>query len=301
MVDNLSVIVVTYNEENNMQDCIDSIRQVTDKLFVVDSFSTDKTVEILEQNGVRYASHEYITYADKRNWSQENNPYQTEWVMHLDADERVSDQMLRWFNSAFSEVGNSFDGVMFARKPFFMGRFLKHGGMYPIYTARLFKAAKGFCERKAYDQHFVVDGPVKVTKIDIENDVTPNLTKFINTHNEFSKYEAAEIALKMSDKGDVKVNFFGNPVERRRWLKNRIFYNMPLFVRSFLYFNYRYFFQLGFLDGKEGFIFFVLQSFWFRFLVDAKVYELQKKSRKKQQTILETIITEYGEKYANIK
>jgi len=299
MIENMSVIIVTYNEENNIQECINSIKQITNKIFVVDSFSNDNTIKILKENNIQYTSYEYKTYADKRNWSQNNNPYNTEWVMHLDADERISNKMLYWFNNEFIKISKLYDGVMFARKPIFLGRFLRFGGMYPIYTARLFKKEKGFCEKKAYDQHFVVNGKIKVTKIDIENDITPNLTKFINTHNEYSKYEAAEIAMNLSQRGEVKTNFFGNPVERKRWLKNKIFYNMPIFTRSFLYFIYRYIFQLGFLEGKEGFIFFTLQSFWFRFLIDAKVYEIQKKSKKEGLSIAEVIKNEYGIKYAN--
>ena len=294
MINDISVIIVTYNEESNIQTCLDSIKKITDKIFVVDSFSEDKTIDILKQNQIKYSSYEYKTYSDKRNWSQKNNPYDTSWVMHLDADERVSDQMVDWFNTEFDKIKECNDGVMFTRKPIFMGRFLKHGSMYPAYTARLFKKEKGFCEHKAYDQHFVVNGKIVVAKIDIVNDIAKNLTKFISTHNEYSKYEAAEIAMSLSQRGSVKNDLFGNPVERKRWLKNKIFHNTPLFLRSFLYFFYRYIIQLGFLDGKEGFIFFVLQSFWFRFLVDAKVYELNKKVKESGDSIEDVVMKEYG-------
>ena len=296
-IENLTVIVVTYNEENNIKDCIDSAKRITNKILVVDSFSTDETVKIVRSNDVELLSYEYISYADKRNWAQNNNPYETEWVFHMDADERISDEMFVWFKDDFDWISKKYDGVMFTRKSIFMGKFLKYGGMYPTYTARLFNTSTGHCEDKAYDQHFVVDGTVRVEKLDILNDITPSLGKFIDTHNLYSNYEASEIALNLSHKGAVKKRLFkGNPVERRRWLKSNIYYSAPLFMRPFFYFIYRYFIRLGFLDGKEGFIFYVLQSFWFRFLVDSKVYEMRKRSNNDLDKLKNIVRIEYGVK-----
>ncbi|HEY9123427.1 MAG TPA: glycosyltransferase family 2 protein [Bacteroidales bacterium] len=280
LIEDLSIIIVTFNEENNIRECVESGLRITKKIFVVDSFSTDKTIEILDSMGIAHTSHPYITYAKKRNWAQENNPYQTEWVLHIDADERINDDMYNWFQTSFFKLKDEYDGFLFSRKPIFMGKFLKHGGVYPTYTPRLFKTQKGHCEDKAYDQHFVVEGKVAtIKKVEILNDVTPSINKFIDTHNFFSNYEAREI-YSGGAQGEVKPKLLGNPLERRRWLKRNIFERAPLFSRAFLYFFYRYFIRLGFLDGKEGFIFHVLQGFWFRFLIDAKVYELKKQQQK---------------------
>jgi hypothetical protein len=114
-------------------------------------------------------------------------------------------------------------------------------------------------------------------KNDIIEENKIDLTEWINRHNRWASDEAVEFLSENRGAGEVQGKLFGSPIERKRWLKGRIFYHSPLFIRSFLYFIYRYFLRLGFLDGKEGLIFHFLQGFWFRFLVDAKIYEVKRK------------------------
>lgn len=278
MIDDLTVIIITYNEEANIRECIESINGVTNNIFVVDSFSNDATKEILNDMDVRYAEYEFITYAHKRNWAQKNNPFKTKWVMHLDADERFTPELTAWFVNEFSEKKKITDGFLFSRKVIFMNKWIKHGGQYPNYHARLFREHLGHCENKDYDQHFVIDSNriTVVPRADIINNVVTDLDDFITSHNRWATKEAKEIFSNHGlSVGEVKANILGNPMQRQRWLKHNIFEKFPLFIRSFLYFSYKYFLRLGFLDGKEGLIFFVLQTFWFRFLVDAKVFEMK--------------------------
>ena len=276
MVQDITIVVLTFNEENNIRTLVESVMSVTRNIFAVDSYSTDGTLAILDEMKIKYKQHAFEDYSLQRNWAQSNNPFSTEWVLHLDADEPITLELAQWMLNDFAVEKNNMDGFMFSRKTIFMGKWIKYGGQYPNYHLRLYRAGKGRCERKAYDQHFVVDGAVKkIVNADIINTVATNLDEFVTSHNHWAKKEALEIFTASTlDNGDVMPLFFGNPIERKRWLKLNIFERTPLFLRSFLYFIYRYFVLLGFLHGKTGLVFFVLQSFWFRFLVDAKVFEM---------------------------
>jgi glycosyltransferase involved in cell wall biosynthesis len=278
MIDDITVIIITFQEESNIEECINSVKNVTNNIFVVDSFSTDNTQNILKKMNVNFCEHEFVSYANKRNWAQENNPFNTPWVFHLDADERFTPELERWLLSEFPKEKIKADGFMFSRKTVFMDKWIKYGDHYPNFHLNFFKSNLGYVEEKAYDNHFVVKGnnTISIKNADIVNLVANSIDELILSHNKWATIEAQEIVHGI-EKGEVEVKLFGNPIERRRWLKTKIFQKSPIFLRSFLYFNYRYFLKLGFLDGKEGIVFHFLQGFWFRFLVDAKVLEMQKK------------------------
>jgi glycosyltransferase involved in cell wall biosynthesis len=274
MLENLTCIILTFNEEKNISTVLNSIQGLTKNIFVVDSFSTDRTLQILEEMQITYTQHAFENYSKPRNGAQDNTPLRTDGVWHLEADEPVTPELRSWIKNDFEMESENSDGFMFSRKTIFMDRWIKHGGQYPNFHLRLFKVLCGSCERKAYDQHFLVEGRVKkISNADIINTVSSNLDDFIIAHNRWAAKEAFEI-YDGANVDSLSPKLFGNPIERRRWLKQNIFEKSPLFIRSFLYFFYRYFIRLGFLDGKPGLIFFVLQTFWFRFLIDAKVYEL---------------------------
>jgi glycosyltransferase involved in cell wall biosynthesis len=277
MLDDLTVIIITYQEEKNIAACINSVKKVTNNIFVVDSFSTDETQNILTNMDVTFCEHAFITYADKRNWAQNNNPFKTPWVFHLDADERFTPELAQWLINNFPSEKVKTDGFMFSRKTVFMDKWIRYGDHYPNFHLNLFKSDLGYVEDKAYDNHFVVKGnnTLTIRNADIINIVANSIDQLILSHNKYAKIEAKELVFGV-EKGEVEAKLFSNPIERRRWLKVNIFQRNPMFLRSFLYFIYRYFLKLGFLDGKEGLVFHVLQGFWFRFLIDAKVLEIKK-------------------------
>jgi len=164
-----------------------------------------------------------------------------------------------------------------SRKTIFMGKWIKYGGHYPTYHAVIFKKGKGFCENKLYDQHFKVNGDVIKLKGDIIDLITESLSTFTLRHDKWSNLEAVErFNNQHTNEAIIKGSLTdGNPIAKRRYVKN-IYERFPLFVRPMIYFFIRYFLRLGFLDGKRGLIFHFLQCFWFRFLIDAKIYELRK-------------------------
>lgn len=281
MISELTVVVLTYNEEANIEACLDSLAPVQAPVFVVDSFSTDRTLAIIAARGIPYVQHAFKNYAAQRNWAQKNLPEPTEWVLQIDAGETLTPEMARWINESFDPRLVDIDGYMFARRAIFLGRWIKHGGYHPIFHLRLYRRDLGHCENKVYDQHFVVDGKTAraAEGADLEDGVMSSLRDFTVSHARWAVFEAVESILAEGDKGEVEARFFGNPIERTRWLKSRVFQRSPLFIRSFLYLFHRYIIKLGFLDGKEGLIFHFLQGFWFRFLVDSTIFEIKREMR----------------------
>ncbi len=276
----LTIIILTFNEEDNLPACLDSIKDIRANRFVVDSYSTDSTLDILEAWNIPYVQRPFRNYSAQRNWAQANYPFQSEWVLHLDAGECATPQFVDWINNEFNPNDTSIDGYLIARRAIFMGRWIKYGGYHPIYQLRLTRKGTASCEAKAYDQHFISTGNVQTTPkdADLEDGVMSNIRDFTVKHARWAVYEAAETIYKANkeENGTLKANLFGNPIERRRWFKRNVFQQTPLFVRSVFYFIYRYFFKLGFLDGKEGLVFHGLQGFWFRFLIDTVIMEIQK-------------------------
>ena len=268
----LSVIILSFNEETNLPACLDSLAGLHCSVFVLDSFSTDRTPQIAQDRGVSFHQHVFENYAVQRNWSQANLPIGTPWILHLDADERLTPELVAEINSLLEAPPGGIDGFLFRKRTIFMGKWIRHGGHYPSYHLRLFRARAGRCEDRLYDQHFMVDGRVKKLNNDYLDIVASSLSNWTLRHARWAQMEAREMLVIQREGKQVDPDLMGTAIERRRWLRNS-YGRGPLFVRAFLYGFYRYFFRLGFLDGKEGLVFHILQGFWFRFLVDSLIFE----------------------------
>jgi glycosyltransferase involved in cell wall biosynthesis len=273
----ITSIILTYNEELNLRDCLKSVEDISSHIIVVDSGSTDKTISIAEEFGCEIIKHPFENYSQQRNWALNNCKIATEWVLNLDADHRLTPELREELRRIFSDnIPSSINGFLTSRRTIFMGKWIRYGGHYPTYHAVLFRKNKGFCELKNYDQHFKVEGGTLKLKGDVIDVITDSLFNFTSRHNKWSNLEAHYQISKISDNNSlIKSDFTGTPIQKRRYLKS-VYEKFPLFVRPFLYFIIRYFLRLGFLDGTKGLIFHFLQGFWFRFLIDAKVYELKK-------------------------
>lgn len=278
----ISVIVLTYNEEANIGPCLDSIVSWANEVFVVDSDSTDRTVEIATQYQARIFQHPFETYSRKRNWAQANLPIANEWICHIDADERVSPAMVAKLRQCFGEtpLDQRINGLVVRRLIVFEGREIRHGGIYPSYTCRIFKRQCGRCEDREYDQHFLVDGDTLKLEVDLLEITATSLFLWTARHNQWAQLEAGQLVSgsREPQPRSVQPRLVGTPIERRRWLRYHLYGNSPPFFRAFLYFISRYVLRGGFLDGIPGLIYHVLHGFWFRFYVDACCYELRKKT-----------------------
>jgi glycosyltransferase involved in cell wall biosynthesis len=269
---NLSVIILSFNSEITIEQTIRSVLPLSDDIHVVDSYSSDSTRAIARKCGASVVKRQFTNYADQRNWAIDNLLIKYEWELHLDADEMVSsklrDQLLALKRGAeFTGV----NGYCIPRLVYFKGRAIRHGGMFPIWHMRLFRHGFGRCEEREYDQHFVVEYPTAKLQGWFIDDIRMPLSEWISRHNRWSDAEVFEL-LRKDHKTGVQAKLWGNPLERKRSFKN-LYERLPPFYRAWLLFLYRYVFRAGFLDGKEGFIFFFLQTLWFRLLIDAKLLE----------------------------
>jgi glycosyltransferase involved in cell wall biosynthesis len=270
----LSVVILTLNEEHNLPDCLASLTGLDCDVFVIDSGSTDRTIEIALNEGARVASHPFENYSAQRNWAQDQLPDSARWVLHLDADERLTPQLVEEIRHLLTEDPPA-DGFLLRKRTVFMERWIKHGGHYPSYHLRLFRKSKGFCEERLYDQHFLVSGTVRTLKHDYIDVVCSDLTTWVRRHVRWADLEARQMLSESQGDNAVKAAAFGSQIQRKRWLR-QLYGRAPRFIRPFFYFAYRYLFRLGFLDGKEGLIFHFLQGCWFRFLIDARIDEIQR-------------------------
>jgi len=278
----LSIIILTLNEELNLPECLASIRTLSADIFVIDSGSTDSTRELARASGCHVYEHPFENYAVQRNWALDNLPIKTEWILCLDADERLMPELAAEIVVVLSCEEQEYAGFLINKRSFFLGKWLRYGGQYPSYHLRLFRRGLGRCENRLYDQHFVVNGKLGKLNCDYVDIIATGLTEWTARHNRWATMEALESLnqLNQIDQNKdyvVKPRLFGNPIERKRFFRNKVYQKFPLFVRPFLFWSYGYIFRLGFLDGTAGLIFHTLQRFWFRFLVDAKLYELKRR------------------------
>ena len=271
-----SVILLSFNSEATLAATLTSARRVSDEIFVVDSFSSDGTVEVARSLGAVVVQHAFEHYGAQRNWAIDHLPITNKWQLHLDADEWMNDRLVAAIEALPDEPEHS--GYFLPRYLRFLGRILRHGGMSPTWHLRLFRTGVGRCENRKYDQHFLLSsGTSGRLPGEMIDDIRMPLTEWTARHNRWADGEVAELDSELTE-GRLKPDARGNPAERKRYLRGK--YNrMPLFIRSFVLFAYRYFVRLGILDGTQGLIFWFLQSCWFRFLVDAKIWEKRHAAR----------------------
>lgn len=265
----ITVIIMTKNEEKNIEKCICSAEQIASRILVIDSGSTDKTLDLAEKCGAETIFHEWPGHAKQFNWALDNCNISTEWVFRLDADERISESLAKEILVKLSDQASSnVDGYEMRWRIYFMNKWIRHGGTHKPYFLRLFRYGKGRVEEKLMDEHIIVHGKVMKMKHDLIHYDYKGLDSWLNKHIWYSQLEQEMYKTQLELKE-------GNKAQKK---KRAIYYCLPIFFRAKLYFWYRYFVLFGFLDGKEGKIFLFLQAYWYRFLVDAKIYEQSKEN-----------------------
>lgn len=289
MVD-LTVLILTKNEELNLRKCIESFKYIAKRFVIVDSGSTDDTELLckeldseLKNHGVSldFYYHKWVSYADQFNWGLENTNINTMWTMRMDADEEILPDLAEEINAKLDNLQPPINGIIIRRRLIFMGRWIKHGGRYPELLLRIFRTGYGSCEMKIMDEHIILSGGETVT---FDHDLVDNNQKDLEwwtaKHNWYSNREVLDHQISLE--GDQLAETGGSSTQAKvkRMIKNSGYYKLPKFFRAHLYFIYRYWIRLGFLDGPEGKIFHFLQAYWYRFLVDAKMYQCEKNNVK---------------------
>ncbi len=265
----LTVIVPTYNEEINLQKCLKSLIKLAATIYVVDSGSNDKTTEIAKAFGAKVVDGRWNSFSEKLNWSIDNLPIDTPWVMRVDADEHLTDDLIDEIGITLPNVLPGVTAFEIKRRMAFLGRWIRHGGIYPSWQVRLWRTGKARFEMRNLDEHMLIEGEVGRLTNDFVDENLKGLAIWIDKHNVYSDREKEEIL-------QCRTGNWGNlqgQARIKRILKEGVYYRFPLFVRPLLYWIWRYFFRLGFLDGRPGLIYHFLQGFWYRFLIDAKIFE----------------------------
>ncbi len=278
----IAAIILTKNEEKHIARCIKSLKGVCDEIWVIDSFSTDRTCEIAEELGAQVRQHPWKNYATQFNYAVYQCPIQAEWLWRIDADEFLEGNIGHAVKEAVKDAPCEVNGIYVRKRIDFMGKPLLHGGWYPSYHLKVFRRGHGDCENRWMDEHIRLSDGTTVT-LEEGNQVDANLndlTWWTEKHNGYASREMVDMLLMEYGLDDqvreVLPKLGGTEEQRKRWLKLK-YVKAPLFVRPFLNFCYRYVLKAGFLDGKVGFIWHILQGFWYRMLVDAKIYELKKR------------------------
>jgi glycosyltransferase involved in cell wall biosynthesis len=277
----ISVAILTYNEEVHIERVLDNVVEWADEVFVVDSYSTDRTQELAKKKNAKVVLHDFQNYSLQREWSLRELPFNNEWVLFLDADEILSEQLKMDIENKINLESNV-NGYYLCRKIYWMNTWLRHGGIYPIWLLRLMRHKKAHCNKREINEHFEVEGMTGYLKGDIIHMDLKPLSDWIQKHNKYSDLEAAELIKSMNgEKSDTMAKFIGTQAERKRWIRQKLWNNMlPPLIRPFIYFSYRYIFKLGFLDGIAGFTYHFLQGFWFTMLVDIKFIEIKRGCKK---------------------
>ncbi len=276
---NITVIIITFNEEQHIARCIKSAKKYSDDIYVVDSFSTDKTVEISKSLNVFVLQNKFTSHSQQFTWAMDNIDFKTEWILRLDADEYFEEDLILEMKNELPKLSNEVVGINLKRKHIFMNRWIKYGGRYPVIILRLFRKGHGKMEDRWQDEHlFIKNGRTVTFKNNFCDHNLKNLSFFTQKHDWYASREALEIILSGLKKNPeilTKKNTSFN-VSTKRFLKRNIYNKLPMGLRSTFYFIYRYFILLGFLDGKEGLIYHFLQGYWYRFLIDSKLIEYRK-------------------------
>lgn len=292
----ISVIILTFNEEKHIARCIKSLSTFTDKVFIVDSGSTDKTVEIAKCLGAEVIVNQWVNYATQFNFGIENNPFKTKWLMRMDSDEYVLPELSDEINQKLAFTLEEISGMYIKRRVIFFEKWIKHGAFYPMWLMRIWRNGHGICEESWMDEHIkLFQGNVIHLEKDLVDHNLNNITWWTQKHNLYTIREVIDILnikYNFRDFVAVEPKLFGTQEERKRYLKVK-YASVPLFTRPIFYFIYRYFLRLGFIDGKQGLMWHFLQGFWYRFLIDVKIYEIYQRVGRDKQDIINFFKTEY--------
>ena len=277
----ITAIILTYNEEKHIARVLENLRPVCDEIYVIDSFSSDQTVEIARRSGAKVLQNKFLNYARQFEWAMRNAPISTDWVLRFDADELLTDELAEELTRTLSTLPPDVTGLNMNRRHVFLGKWIRHGGRYPLTLLRAWRKDCAKIEQRWMDEHMhLLRGRAVNLKHDFIDHNLNDLTFFTAKHNQYATREAIDVIGRRHGLFQVSGSLDATETSRqaavKRWVKLQIYNRLSIGIGPLAYFLYRYFLQLGFLDGREGLIYHLLQGFWYRFLVAAKVVEFER-------------------------
>ena len=266
--------ILTLDEDKHIARCIASIRAYCASVLVIDSGSTDRTCAIARELGAEVIVHPFTTHAAQVNAAIAHLEARGGWLMRIDADEVLEPPT----DGVLVPPGEAADGLIVRRHIHFLGRRMLHGGLQPNWHLRLWRAGKGRCEQRWMDEHIYVEGPTRTTALEIADINLNPVGWWTAKHNGYASREAIEVLARkypLLDRAAPAAQTLHGPVRLKRLVKERLFERLPGGMRAKVYFFWRYWLRLGFLDGGEGYFFHFLQVYWYRTLIDCKVREIE--------------------------
>lgn len=275
MNNNITVLILTYNEAENIEQCLNSIIGWAQKILVIDSGSSDGTLEILKKFDVTVKSNKFINFSTQRNFAlSQLDPEYNGWVLFLDADEYLTAEIKS--EITLSILNSKYTNYFLNRKFYWQGKWIKRG-YYPCNIIRLFKNGCAKCEDRAVNEHLVVSGETGYIDEPFVHKCNKPISYWVEKHIIRAKLEAAELSIQ--HQGEPQLKLSNNRVQTKRWIRINIWQNLPIFIRPFLLFFFRLFVQGGILDGRRAFGYHFLQTLWFTMLID--IFYLDGKIRRK--------------------
>lgn len=290
----ITVIILTLNEELHISRVIQSVNPIARKVIIVDSYSSDRTIEIARKLGAEVMQNPFINQAKQFQWAIDNANIETSWIMRMDADEYLTMPLIKEISERLPLLENNISGIVLKRRVHFLGKWIKHGTSYPIHLLRIWRTHHAVVEQRWMDEHInLIKGMSIVFKHDFVDDNLNTLSWWINKHNDYATREAIEILNMKSKFMEINSTGDGTGIARQAYIKrlykNSVYLKLPLFLRAFLYFIYRYIIRGGFWDGKKGLMWHFLQGCWYRFLVDAKILQIEEWAKQENRSVKETI------------
>lgn len=270
----ITVVIITFNEAHHIARAIASVHPLARAVLVVDSFSTDATVDLARAAGARVLQHPFTSHAAQMQWALDHGGITTAWTLRLDADELIEPDLAQAIATTLPTLAADVTGVLLNRKHLFMGRWIRNGGRYPLWLLRLWRTGAGRMEARWMDEHVVLTHGRAIRLAGGFADAnTGDLSFFTAKHNGYASREAVEVLATRHALFDAAPTRLSGQARRKRMLKTKVYARLPLWAGPLGYFLYRYIAQRGFMDGRAGLIYHLLQGFWYRFLVAAKVAE----------------------------
>ena len=295
----ITAIILTYNEELHIRRCLDRIASIVSEVVIVDCYSTDRTLDIAkEYSNVTILQNKWINYATQFNWGLEHANINTKWVLRLDADEYLTQELIDELQEKLPSLDDKYTGIVVPLQRVFLGRNINHGIAKGIKMLRFFQYGKARSEVRMMDEHIeLLEGESIEFKHPFADDNLNNISWWTQKHVGYAIREAVDLLdieynLNGNAEADEKKNIDEQAQTKR--MKKHKYALQPLFWRSFAYFIYRYIFKLGFLDGKEGFLWDFLQGWWYRTLVDAKILECKKACGSDREAMKRYIAEKWG-------
>ena len=277
----LTALILTFNEAIHLERCLANVSQLTSDIVVVDSFSTDQTIQIAQKFGARILQRAWENnHATQVNWALSQLPSTTEWVMRIDADEILTPTLIAQIQARLPHVDKEVNGISCIRKMVFQGKLIRFGGVGANRVLRLFRFGFGQSESRWMDEHIKVAGQtIDLSGAMIDDNLRP-LDWWIEKHKNYATREAVDLLnleYQFSKRNSVaELSLKSSSIGTKRWIKESIYAKLPGGSRALAYFFLRYLIFCGFLDGLRGSQFHYLQAYWYRSLADRKVAQVKR-------------------------